>query len=92
MYSAKITDVRKLEDKVTVDVEFSNGIDAFKRTYDFVMKNDVDVTFDATVKMELERINDLQLCFDILLPRLGEIKTDTRTLTPISPVIKSIAK
>ncbi|MCK4820579.1 hypothetical protein KA005_32740 [bacterium] len=71
-YEAMIQNVVKYDDEIIIDVEFSNGVKTFTKTYPWVHMVDIDNNFEETVKMELKRINDLEDGFTAMKERIGD--------------------
>ena len=71
-YKAIIKQVEKTDDRVIVDIEFTNGVKSFSKKYPFLHINDLNVVFDDTIQSELKRINDLETGYTTLKAREDE--------------------
>ena len=72
MYKAAIKTVRKMDDELRITVEFSDGETTFEKDYPFVHMVDINEKFEATILMELDRINDLEEGFKTLKAKEGK--------------------
>lgn len=75
MYKATIKTVSKMDDELRIIVEFTDGETTFEKEYPFVHMVDIDMKFEETILMELDRINGLEEGFKTLKAKEGkEIK------------------
>lgn len=72
MHKAIIRSVEKTDDELILSVEFTDGEELFTKKYPFVHLSDVENTFNATIEMELKRINDLNDGYAAIKARIGE--------------------
>ena len=72
MFKATIQNVEKRDDEIIIKVEFSDGEKSFEKDYPFVHMVDINTNFEATVQMELKRINDLETGYKILKAEEGK--------------------
>lgn len=71
-YKATIQDVRKHDDEIIIDIEYSDGVITYTKTYPWVHMVDINTNFEETIKNELKRINDLKDGYTTLKTRIGE--------------------
>jgi len=71
MFKAILKDVIKRDDSIIIKVEFSDGVKSFEKDYPFVHMLDIKTNFEATILMEIKRINDLEAGYAILVTKIG---------------------
>ena len=71
-YKATIQDVRKHDDEIIIDIEYSDGVITYTKSYPWVHMVDINNNFEETVKLELQRINDLEVGYTTLKARIGD--------------------
>jgi len=81
MFKAKITDVTKRDDDLTIKVEFTDGVKTFEKDYPFVHMVDINSSFDETIKNELKRIDDLETGYQELKAKIGVEITSIDSIT-----------
>jgi len=72
MHKAIIQDVEKTDDELIITIEFIDGKESFIKRYPFVHLDDIKNTFNATIQMELKRVNDLHAGYATIKARIGE--------------------
>lgn len=73
MYTAKIIDVKRTDNEIAYQIEFSNGEKTFINNYSFSLAQDIDTVLPTTVEYEKQRLLDLDTKFETESTRTGEV-------------------
>lgn len=73
MYTAKIIDVKRTNNEIAYQIEFSNGEKTFINNYSFSLAQDIDNVLPLTIEYEKQRLLDLDIKFETEVERIGEV-------------------